>query len=63
MSAGVPIEIRIFAELTQGTAGTDPTFFMGTSAFFPMTSDTISKMFSTSGILFYVDRDRETHHG
>jgi len=58
VSAGVPVEIRIFATITQGSGGTDPTFFMGTSAFFPNTSDTISKMFSTSGIVFYVDRDR-----
>jgi len=59
VSKGVPVNIRIVATLTQGTGGTDPTFFMGVSPFFPMSADSISKMFSSSGIVFYLDRDRE----
>ena len=59
VSQGVPINIRVTSTITVGTPGTDPTFFMGTSPFFPMTADTISKMFSVSGIVFYLDRDRE----
>ncbi len=58
VNQGVAINIRVSATITQGTGGTDPTFFMGTSPFFPMTADTISKMFSVSGIVFYLDRER-----
>ncbi len=59
VSKGVPVDIRITSTITQGTGGTDPTFFMGVSPFFPLTADTISKMFSVSGVVFYLDRDRE----
>ncbi len=56
---GVAINIRIVATITLGTGGTNPTFFMGVSPFFPLSADTISKMFSSSGVVFYLDRDRE----
>ena len=59
VSQGVPVNIRIVATITQGTGGTDPTFFMGVSPFFPLTADTISKMFSSSGVVFYLDRSRD----
>jgi len=59
VSQGTKINIRVSSTITQGTGGTDPTFFMGVSPFFPMTADSLSKMFSQSGVVFYVDRDRE----
>ncbi len=59
VSQGVKINIRVNTTITVGTAGTDPTFFHGVSPFFPLTADTISKMFSVSGVVFYVDRTRE----
>jgi len=59
VSAGTKVNIRVSSTLTVGSGGTPPTFFMGVSPFFPMTADTISKMFSTSGVVFYLDRDRE----
>ena len=59
VSQGVPVDIRIVSTITQGTGGTDPTFFMGVSPFFPLSVDTISKMFSSSGVVFYLDRSRD----
>ena len=60
VNQGQAYDIRVQTELLQGTGGTDPTFFIGVSPFFPTTADTFSKMFSQSGIVFYLDRER--HH-
>ncbi len=59
VSQGVPVNIRITSTLTIETGNTAPTFFMGVSPFFPLTADTISKMFSSSGVVFYLDRSRD----
>jgi len=63
VSQGVALNIRLQTTLTIGSGGTAPTFFNGVAPFFPLTADTFSKMFSQSGIVFYVDRFREKFRG
>jgi len=59
VSEGVPININVTTVFSQ-TATNTITF--GVVPFFPLTINTFSKFFTTSGVVFYIDRDREKRH-
>ncbi len=59
---GATIRIRLITTHTQTTGGTDPTYVTGVTQLFPITADLNQKFFTRSGIVFYVDRTRESYH-
>ena len=56
ISEGLPLLIQVTTTNVGDTANI--TWESGVIPFFPATIDTASKFFSQSGIVFYVDRDR-----